>query len=979
MRRIINKSIIFLSIIFCASIFLIADVHAVTSNANVNVTASVVNGNNTCTNCTTGGDNPPQIINLASSTTQTAAQISWQVTDDHPPLSSVTLSYGLSPGVLNLVGPITTGTYPDFQANLSGLATDTLYYFQINALDSANQAAAPLNGTFRTLSATVIPLIDTTAPDVTNVIVKTGVTTTSISWANSEPASTEIDYGQTLSYGSKALDNNLSLSPSILLINLLPNTTYYYRIISTDASQNSASKTGQFKTEPSAIPPPNVQNIQISNTNNSISLSWTNPSLNDVPDFVGVKIIRTIGSPAVSVNDPAGTVVYSGPEQSFTDNSVSANINYYYTIFSYNTSLLYSTGAITNTTIVSVINPNVCPVPVDCNNPACVGDQACQHVIALPPTSTVNTGCTVNCGSSFYGLTLDKVNFLAGAGKIILTPKNNVLSSLSGSVLSVVLPKKYLIASPQQVSLVIDNRDEYLLSYNVSTESYYTDISVPGDGSHLANIKIIYDQARTDALNFTLIGLAPAKVSGDSGLLPSVSVSLYQDGVLFNAGNYNQQNPVVFDSNGTFGWVVPNGQYYVVAVADGYFDRQTPTVAVTNNVYNFAVNLVAKPKKILEGIDLNAPITDNLLKISGNLASQAKAIFNNGLSGLQDAAIGLQQEINKPEVKNAAANVVAPAAVGAVAIGTISLISWTNLLPLLRLLFLQPLLLINRRKRKGWGQVYNALNKLPVDLATLRLVDVNTGRVVQTKVSDRQGRYAFVAPPGQYKIEVIKQKLTFPSTLLHAFETDGQRVDLYHGEVINVTEDNAVITANIPLDPLGEVKHLPRIFWARFGRGLQVLLSWTGIFITGASFYISPRWYVGVLFGVHLILFFVFRHFALPAKIKSWGIVYDANNKSPVNRTIARLFSKQFNKLVSTQVTDNRGRYYFMAGDNQYYVTFEHPEYIPGQTGTIDLKNKDAANIAVDVGLQKPGAVVPPSQTSIPEIKPPEIKPPERT
>ena len=68
---------------------------------------------------------------------------------------------------------------------------------------------------------------------------------------------------------------------------------------------------------------------------------------------------------------------------------------------------------------------------------------------------------------------------------------------------------------------------------------------------------------------------------------------------------------------------------------------------------------------------------------------------------------------------------------------------------------------------------------------------------------------------------------------------------------------------------------------------------------------------------------------------------------------VARLFSSQFNKLVSTQVTDRRGRYYFLAGDNQFYVTYERAKYQTQKSEIIDLSGKEAETIAVNVGLNK--------------------------
>lgn len=369
----------------------------------------------------------------------------------------------------------------------------------------------------------------------------------------------------------------------------------------------------------------------------------------------------------------------------------------------------------------------------------------------------------------------------------------------------------------------------------------------------------------------------------------------------------------------------------------------------------------AIPTPILTPTTTTIPLISNLEELSER-AQQS----------IQKAVRRLQEFKNSPEVQEKASQQVVPTVVSIAAISTIALVSWADLLALLRFLFLQPLLLLGRRQRAGWGQVYNALNKQPVDLATLRLIDIALNKVVQTKVTDKQGRYAFMVNPGEYRIEASKNGLAFPSELLKAYHDDGRRTDIYHGETIKVSEEEAVITANIPLDPLGEYSKPVRLYWQQFGRRLQLILSWVGIIITAVSLYIAPRWYVAVLLGIHLFLFFIFRRLAIPSKVKSWGIVYDAASKSPVGRTVARLFNSQFNKLVSTQITDKRGRYYFLAGDDTYYVTYEHPKYDTHKTEAIDLTGKESDNITVDVGLQNKSAsgvpsLLPPNDSSMNE------------
>jgi hypothetical protein len=83
---------------------------------------------------------------------------------------------------------------------------------------------------------------DTTAP-VISAVSATGITIsgTTITWTTDEAATSQVEYGQTTSYGSvTTLDTNLVTSHSVSLSGLSASTAYHYRVKSKDASQNEA-------------------------------------------------------------------------------------------------------------------------------------------------------------------------------------------------------------------------------------------------------------------------------------------------------------------------------------------------------------------------------------------------------------------------------------------------------------------------------------------------------------------------------------------------------------------------------------------------------------------------------------------------------------------------------------------------------------------------------------------------------------------
>jgi hypothetical protein len=81
---------------------------------------------------------------------------------------------------------------------------------------------------------------DTTPPVITNVDSDPSDTTATITWTTDESSDSEVQYGLTTSYGNSESSTSMVTAHSIELTGLTPETTYHYKVISTDASDNTA-------------------------------------------------------------------------------------------------------------------------------------------------------------------------------------------------------------------------------------------------------------------------------------------------------------------------------------------------------------------------------------------------------------------------------------------------------------------------------------------------------------------------------------------------------------------------------------------------------------------------------------------------------------------------------------------------------------------------------------------------------------------
>lgn len=339
-------------------------------------------------------------------------------------------------------------------------------------------------------------------------------------------------------------------------------------------------------------------------------------------------------------------------------------------------------------------------------------------------------------------------------------------------------------------------------------------------------------------------------------------------------------------------------------------------------------------------------ILEILLIVSTSILGFLSLINATGIfSGLSGAAAGLGAAFGGGTIAGAGITAASGFGIGVYTLGAVGVY--------LFYLFTEPLRALFGRNRKGWGVVYNALSKQPIDLALVRLFDAD-GKLLKTRISDRHGRFQFtIDKDQQVSMQVVKSGFTFPSMLLKNAKSDSAYTDLYYGKSIAVKANDAIIP-NIPLDP-PEIdgsteayhKRKKRLFWGK-------MISLTGSFLSIGTAILYPSALTIGLVILHVVLYAVFSRLARRRQPASWGMVTDATSKQPLPATIARIFDKQYDRLLDMTQSDARGRYAFLADKNIFYATFEHPDYVTETTPTIDLTAKKEGDVVkLDIPLKR--------------------------
>lgn len=145
------------------------------------------------------------------------------------------------------------------QILVRGLSASTTYYAVVRSRDaSGNVAYSPEFSFFTRGGTTTPPIVDTTAPTISNVVLSAGTSTMNVSWVTNETATSRVFYSTSTPVTASTSttpyleSGTLMTNHSLNLSGLSASTTYYIRVQSADAALNTQTS-GEFSTTTAGI------------------------------------------------------------------------------------------------------------------------------------------------------------------------------------------------------------------------------------------------------------------------------------------------------------------------------------------------------------------------------------------------------------------------------------------------------------------------------------------------------------------------------------------------------------------------------------------------------------------------------------------------------------------------------------------------------------------------------------------------------
>ncbi len=233
-----------------------------------------------------------------------------------------------------------------------------------------------------------------------------------------------------------------------------------------------------------------------------------------------------------------------------------------------------------------------------------------------------------------------------------------------------------------------------------------------------------------------------------------------------------------------------------------------------------------------------------------------------------------------------------------------------------------------KKRNRPWGTVYDSVTKQPIDPAYVTLKKLHS-KEETTSITDLDGRYGFLVSPGQYLLTANKTNYIFPSKKLAGKIEDELYNNLYFGEKIIIENTGALISKNIPLDPVkfdwnefakGKKKMMK--FYSKREKLVRIVTDWIfriGFVISLLSLFLVSAPYNLIIFGLYLVLT-ALRKFGL--KQKALGVLSDKDGY-PLSYAIVRVIDSELKVEITNKVADKIGRYYCLVPKGKYFVKVE--------------------------------------------------------
>lgn len=361
----------------------------------------------------------------------------------------------------------------------------------------------------------VVPILDTVAPIIQNLSIQE-ITSVSakVLWKTNELAVCQFFLGETEEYEKESFsEDSFLLDHSVVLDNLSAGKDYYFKIICLDTNKNKSEIKNKFSSLPlpDTTPPVNVSDFKAEAGDAEVVLSWQNP---EDADFQSVKLFRS--ESFFPKNPGEGKLVYEGQKTSFSDLPLENDKKYYYTIFAFDFSGNFSSGAVASAVPKKIILPTASPTGT-------AAPSGTPSVSVTPTTTTITPIPTISTIPIPTHI-LPKINeinlddFIFSQDGLEIIPVGEKIEVDFGKPVAISIPAGKIPDEVGAMMLILSRDDEtssFLFKLNPEKTKYETVIKPLSDSAFLLTITILDKENNIlKAITGQMVSVEKVKKSG---------------------------------------------------------------------------------------------------------------------------------------------------------------------------------------------------------------------------------------------------------------------------------------------------------------------------------------------------------------------------------------------------------------------------------------------------------------------------------
>ena len=806
--------------------------------------------------------------------------------------------------------------------------TEGKYTIAAQAVDKVGNKTAPKTSSFtydKTPPVTVSTVYDGSVTGKETQYATTAGTL-SANWPATTDAVSEIGKYEyaigTAMGGSNVLpwtDNGTSLSFTKTGLTLTSGATYYVSVIAEDAVGNvSAIQVSSGVIVDTQAPAAVTDLTAQPASSTSATIYWTTPGDDGSTGTATSYDLRMSTSPITNDNFAQATAVTNTPTptaagntQQVTISSLTAGTTYYFALKA--TDKAAHVSELSNVASVITQSDSIAETVPTKTVPAVT----LKTVSTVSNTSNVVTPITLNMAPS-ESIDTSKLTITANAPTVVLTVRSvdqtlsdgtktaNVLEQDPASI--VITPK-----NPDKVSgVALTIASKAIVLAQTSDTAYAASVVPPGvKGAYLTSIDVTYKDGTVETRQLAMLidptGYVYEKTSAGQIRLDQVTVTLKEktaNGLVnWDAAKFGQTNPQITAADGQYTFFVPAGTYQLTATKDGYHAYISGDINVIN-----------------EPVSLNIELSKDQLQAISNSISQA---FSGVIGGSKNIIVNIHK-LSAPIASNKSVAVTqnTTTVVAAAVVTVTAVLPTVANLPMLDFfghIFAYLAALVTRRKKqKALGQVIDSESGQPVAGAVVRITTSDTGKVLETQVTDAFGNFAFLVAPGTYTVETTKDHYQFPSHMA--------RVG-YHGETISFKKETP-LQLTVPGDP--ELKTISKRLMVLSTINQIALVLRLPILILGTVltliFAFGQPSVLNMLIAVFYILAWIHELMQRFLMGRFTGQIVDQETNAALDLAIVRL-ARPDGKLIASKVSNQKGHFLVQAAPGQYNVTVTRRGY----------------------------------------------------